>query len=68
MEIGREDPDDDEALAAAMLEFSDPFVAASLGAKALRRAELFTWRKVAERILRALALPGFPQDGLAEFL
>jgi glycosyltransferase involved in cell wall biosynthesis len=50
-------PDDDAGLLAAMRELARPDVAARLGALALERAPLFTWRAVAERVLRALALP-----------
>jgi glycosyltransferase involved in cell wall biosynthesis len=50
------DPTDDDAVAAAMLELADPAVAAALGAAALDRAGLFTWRAVAARLLDALGL------------
>ena len=62
------DPADDEALLAAMIELSDPATASELGARGARRAPLFTWRKVAERTLRALAPPGVELGRLAPFL
>ena len=62
------DPSDDEALYAAMMELSDPEVAARLGGLALTRSHLFTWRAVAERVLRALAIPGLAVDSFAELL
>jgi hypothetical protein len=61
-------PMDEAGLLGAMREMADPETAARLGALAERRAALFTWRLVAERILRALRLPGVPIDPLAEFL
>lgn len=62
------DPGSGSGLVDAMLELARPEVAASLGARALERSKLFTWRKVAERLLRALEPPGLERDGLAEFL
>ena len=62
------EPGDDGALVAAMVRLTDPAHAAELGARAHRHAELFTWRRVAERLVRALALPGVSCSGLAEFL
>lgn len=62
------DPADDEALLAAMTELSDPGTARELGALGARRSNLFTWRKVAERTLRALAPPGVELERLAPFL
>lgn len=47
-------PDDHAALLGAMMELSDPQVARRLGQLAEQRSELFTWRRVAERMLRAL--------------
>jgi glycosyltransferase involved in cell wall biosynthesis len=49
------DPSDEEALLAAMLEFSDPAVAERSGGLARERAEDFTWPKVGARLLRALS-------------
>jgi len=62
------DPRDDDAIAAAMLELAEPATAARLGALALARAPRFTWKAVAERLLRALAPPGVEVDGLEGFL
>jgi glycogen synthase len=62
------DPGDDEALASAMLALADPVTAAQLGNLAQARSENFTWRLVAERLLRALALPSVSDEPLAEFL
>lgn len=53
---------------AAMLELSEPATAARLGALAQQQARLFTWRKVSERLLRALAIPGVDTSGLAATL
>jgi glycosyltransferase involved in cell wall biosynthesis len=61
-------PESDREIVAAMLKLADPEVAASLGARALERSRLFTWRTVAERVLRALAPPGIDVAPLAEFL
>jgi glycosyltransferase involved in cell wall biosynthesis len=61
-------PDDDAALLDAMRLLADPEVAARLGEEARLRSELFTWRVVAERLVRALAPAGADLDGLAEFL
>lgn len=62
------DPRDDAALLDAMRHLAEPARAAELGARALERAPLFTWRAVAERLLRALAPTGRAPDGLAGFL
>ncbi len=62
------DPGDPQALAGAMLELSRAEVARELGARALARAQLFTWRLVVERLLRALDLPGIATESLAEYL
>jgi glycosyltransferase involved in cell wall biosynthesis len=48
------DPSDDDALLAEMRRLSEPEAAARLGAAAKARSELFTWRAVAGRLLRAL--------------
>jgi glycosyltransferase involved in cell wall biosynthesis len=61
-------PDDDAALFDAMRELANPEVAARLGEQARLRSELFTWRVVAERLVRALAPAGADLHGLAEFL
>jgi glycosyltransferase involved in cell wall biosynthesis len=51
------DPDDEDALAAALIELADPDRAAETGERARRRASDFTWSKVAERVLGALGNP-----------
>ena len=56
-------PKDDDALLDAMRLLSDPDTAPRLGEAAKRRSELFTWRAVAERLLRALeGTPAEPLD------
>ena len=62
------DPDDDGELLDAMRELADPERARELGALAHHRSALFTWRAVAERVLRALRAPGVDVEDLAEFL
>ena len=61
-------PDDRDALVAEMLRFCEPDVMAEYGRRAHERAPLFTWRAVAERVLRALELPVAAGAALAEFL
>jgi hypothetical protein len=51
-----------------MRRLTDPDRAAALGERARQHAERFTWRQVAERILRALRIPGVDHSDLAEFL
>lgn len=60
------DPHSEQQILEAMQRFADPTAARECGARARARSELFVWRKVAERLLRALAL----RDGsrLAGFL
>jgi glycosyltransferase involved in cell wall biosynthesis len=62
------DPGDDDAIASAMLQLADPANAARIGARALARSPRFTWRAVAERLLRAIAPPGVEVDQLESFL
>lgn len=62
------DPLSEEAILEAMIELSRPETAMRLGELALARARLMTWEKVAERLLRALRLPGPAGRPLAEFL
>lgn len=50
------DPRDEAALLAAMLRLADPETARRMGRAAHERSELYTWRKVAERLLRALGM------------
>jgi glycosyltransferase involved in cell wall biosynthesis len=59
-------PGDDDALYDAMMRLAQPDEAQALGAKALERSALFTWRKVTERIVRSLEIPGILSSGLAE--
>jgi len=62
------DPNDDGALLDAMRRLADPTEAATLGACAQRRAEQFTWRKVAERLLRASGVTAGDDADLAPFV
>jgi glycosyltransferase involved in cell wall biosynthesis len=62
------EPGDEESLLAAMLQMSDPGGAKRMGEAARERAALYTWRKVAERLLRALGLPSPDRRKLAELL
>jgi glycogen synthase len=62
------DPGDERALVDAMTALAEPERARALGTAALGRASLFTWRAVAERLLRALAPAGADVSGLAAFL
>jgi glycosyltransferase involved in cell wall biosynthesis len=62
------DPDAPDQLFEAMLELSDPATVQRLGALARERSKQFTWRKVAERLVRALELPDVDLTGYAEFL
>lgn len=48
------DPADDDGLFYQMVRLTDPVVAQAYSAEARRRAELFTWRSVAQRIVRSL--------------
>jgi Glycosyl transferases group 1 len=61
-------PGDEEGLLDAMRHLADPDTARRMGEAARQRAELFTWEKVAERILRALRLPAPDGRPLAAFL
>ena len=60
------DPSSDDELFGAMSRLCDPEQAALLGRRAKHHARLFTWQRVAERILTALALPGFSEPPLFE--
>jgi Glycosyl transferases group 1 len=62
------DPTNSREICEAMLALCDPQVAQELGARARERAELFTWDKVAERLIRAFGFPDIDQSTLAEFL
>lgn len=58
-------PGDHDGLVAAMLELADPETARRMGERALSRSRLFTWRAVAERLLRVLRPPGLDVEPLA---
>jgi len=62
------DPGRPSQLCEAMLELCDPAVACRLGAIGREHAKQLTWRKVAERLVRALDLPGVDRAELAAFL
>jgi len=62
------DPRDPDRLLEAMLQLAEPDTARRLGELAYRHSQLLTWRKVAERLIRALAVPGVDSSALAEFL
>jgi glycosyltransferase involved in cell wall biosynthesis len=64
----RVDPYDEDALLDAMLELSDPETAQRLGRLAREHSAQFTWRALAERLLRALHPAGVDLDELAPFL
>ncbi|GAB3052562.1 hypothetical protein GCM10027053_10710 [Intrasporangium mesophilum] len=56
------DPADPLTLVAAMRHLCDPATAAAAGTAAAARVRLFTWPKVAERILAAAGLRSWPLD------
>jgi glycosyltransferase involved in cell wall biosynthesis len=62
------DPASPEELFEAMQRLCDPATAQRLGALGREHAKQFTWRKVAERLVRALNLPGVDVTGFAGFL
>jgi glycosyltransferase involved in cell wall biosynthesis len=62
------DPGDGEGLLAAMTDLSDPATAEEMGRKARIHSDLYTWRAVAERVLRAFDLPGQDGERLATYL
>ncbi len=62
------DPWDEHALARAMQNLCDPDLARSLGEAGRQRSALYTWRLVAERLVRALSPSGVSLDDLAPFL
>jgi glycosyltransferase involved in cell wall biosynthesis len=62
------DPGDQAALVTAMLELADPETARQLGALAASHSALFTWRAVAERVLRVLRPAGLDADSLSPAL
>jgi glycogen synthase len=62
------DPREPREILDAMLELAKPASARRLGELAYRHSTLLTWHKVAERLIRALDIPGLDTSGLAEFL
>jgi glycosyltransferase involved in cell wall biosynthesis len=62
------DPQDDNAIYAAMRRLTEPAAAMALGQRARARADQFTWRKVAERVVRAFDPELADARGLADFL
>jgi glycosyltransferase involved in cell wall biosynthesis len=62
------DPRAPAELLDAMLKLCNPETAQRLGALGPEHAKLFTWRKVAERIVRALEIPDLDLSGYAEYL
>jgi glycogen synthase len=62
------DPADPAQLLAAMERFADPVEAATVGERARRHSELYTWPRVAKRILAALGLLDPREDPEAAFL
>lgn len=62
------DPGDDAGLLWAMTELCDPERAHAMGARARRHSERYSWRAVAERVLRAFELPAIENDRLAPFI
>ncbi len=62
------DPTDHRALVDAMETMADPATAQRLGRLAAQRAPALTWRKVAERILRAAGIAPPDVGALAAFL
>jgi glycosyltransferase involved in cell wall biosynthesis len=62
------DPRDPGQLLEAMLALADAETARRMGELAHGHAAHFTWPKVAERLLRAMAIPGLETDGFADFL
>ncbi len=62
------EPLDVEAMTRAMLSMCDADTARQTGKRAQTRAAQLTWRKVAERLVRAARLPDVDVKGLAEFL
>jgi len=62
------DPTEPQEILDAMLELCNPDTAQRLGELAREHAKLFTWRKVAERLVRAFGIPDVDLTGYAEFL
>ncbi|MCW3068930.1 MAG: glycosyl transferase group 1 [Solirubrobacterales bacterium] len=62
------EPHDEQGLFEAMLRLADPDTARRMGSAAHERSALYTWPKVAERLLRALELQAPDGRELAPFL
>jgi glycosyltransferase involved in cell wall biosynthesis len=62
------DPTDPTALLDAMRELAEPERAAAAGSAALSHSSAYTWRAVAERVVRALGVPSPTNGSLAHFL
>ena len=62
------DPADGAALLAAMRRLARPEVAQALGSAALKQSQAFTWRKCAERVVRAFDPELADAQGMAQFL
>jgi glycosyltransferase involved in cell wall biosynthesis len=62
------DPHDEAALLDAMLRLADPEIAQSLGRRAVLHSRELTWRKTAERVVRAVAPQLAEELGFARFL
>ncbi|MCW3057081.1 MAG: glycosyl transferase group 1 [Solirubrobacterales bacterium] len=62
------EPSDEGGLFEAMLRLADPDTAERMGRVARERSTLYTWPKVAERLLRALGLDSADGRKLAAFL
>ena len=62
------EPTDDDAIFAAMRRLCEPSLARTLGSRAQARAGEFTWRKVAERVVRAFEPAIADARGYAAFL
>lgn len=62
------DPHDGRALVDAMLRFCEPAQASAAGELAREHSRLYTWPRVAKRILNALGLLSPSEDPEAEFL
>jgi glycosyltransferase involved in cell wall biosynthesis len=62
------DPLQPDQILDAMLKLADPDTAERMGELARIHSAPFTWRNVAERLIRAMAIPGLDTSGLADFL
>ena len=61
-------PDDEDGLLAAMRRMTDADTARRMGLAARERSRLYTWTRVAERLLRALGVEAPDGRRLAQFL